>query len=286
MGAEKECLVAGHVERGRWHGETKTGANDQPVRPEEMKPIRSEAVDGAEEEEDEDDVDEEMIPVVEESAERGVLLTMEDVFGRDSDDEVLGKVVHLGEGHSNGLGHDVVAVEEQEHEGGPADAHEVAEGPGPRGMKGPQKFNRQEREEHELTHIPYRSWCDVCVRARGRKGPHFRKDKAADSAVEDVPGISQDYYFMNDRDRQEGSIPILIKLDESTGEKYSRAVGRKGVGHDGEMDWFVKDICEELRAWGHPGGAGNRIILKSDGRRAIQSLKNRNRAMPWRCRHS
>ena len=78
---------------------------------------------------------------------------------------------------------------------------------------------------------------------------------------------------MNDRDRQEGSIPILIKLDESTGEKYSRAVGRKGVGNDGEMDWLVKDICEELRAWGHPGGAGNRVVLKSDRRRGIQSLR-------------
>ena len=53
---------------------------------------------------------------------------MDDVFGRDSDDEGPGEVVHPGEGQSNGLGHDVVAVEEQEHEGIPAHAHEVEEG--------------------------------------------------------------------------------------------------------------------------------------------------------------
>ena len=150
---------------------------------------------------------------------------MDDEFGRDADDEGPGEVVHPGKGHSNGLGHDVVAVEEQEHEGIPAHAHEVEEGRVARGMKGPQKVTRQEREEHELTRSPYRLWCDVCVRARGRKRPHFRKDKSADSTVEDVPRISLDYYFINDRDRQEGSNPILIVLHESTGEKYSRAVG-------------------------------------------------------------
>ena len=117
MRAEKEFFVAGHVGRGRWHGQSKTRANDQSVRLEEIKAIRSKAVDGAEEEEVEADVDDEMIPV-EESAERGVLLTMEDVFGRHSDDDVLGEVVHLGEGHGHGLGHDVVAVGDQEHEGG------------------------------------------------------------------------------------------------------------------------------------------------------------------------
>ena len=29
MGAEKGFLVAGHVERGRWHGESKTRADSQ-----------------------------------------------------------------------------------------------------------------------------------------------------------------------------------------------------------------------------------------------------------------
>ena len=124
-----------------------------------------------------------------------------------------------------------------------------------------------------MTHIPYRSWCDVCVRARGRKRPHFRNDKSADSTVEDVARISLDYYFMNDRDRQEGPNPILIVLHESTGEKYSRAVGMKGVENDGEVDWLVKDMCEELRAWGHPGRDGNRVFLKCNGQPAMQSLK-------------
>ena len=50
-------------------------------------------------------------------------------------------------------------------------------------------------------------------------------------------------------------------------------MGKKGVGKNGEMDWLVKDICDELRSWGNAGGAGNKIILKSDGEIAMQSLE-------------
>ena len=35
--------------------------------------------------------------------------------------------------------------------------------------------------------------------------------------------------------------------DESTGNRYLRAVGHKGV--EG-MGWLVKDLHEELKAWG------------------------------------
>ena len=40
------------------------------------------------------------------------------------------------------------------------------------GMTTPPMVSRKEREEHELTHIPYRSWCPHCVRGRGRNQPH------------------------------------------------------------------------------------------------------------------
>ena len=41
------------------------------------------------------------------------------------------------------------------------------------GMKAPIKVSAKEKEEHERTHTPYRSWCSVCVRARGQKAPHI-----------------------------------------------------------------------------------------------------------------
>ena len=59
--------------------------------------------------------------------------------------------------------------------------------------------------------------------------------------------------------------------DESTGNRHLRAVGQKGV--EG-MEWLVKDICEELKSWGHMGGAGGRIIIKTDGEASIVALRD------------
>ena len=39
------------------------------------------------------------------------------------------------------------------------------------------------------------------------------------------------------------------------------------------MEWLVKDISDELKAWGHLGGEGHRLILKSDGEWPIKALK-------------
>ena len=35
-----------------------------------------------------------------------------------------------------------------------------------KGLPAPQQPTAQERLEHELTHLPYRSWCSACVQAR------------------------------------------------------------------------------------------------------------------------
>ena len=36
----------------------------------------------------------------------------------------------------------------------------------------------------------------------------------------------------------------------------------------------MKDISEELKSWGHGGGTGGNIILKSDGERALMKVKD------------
>ena len=44
-----------------------------------------------------------------------------------------------------------------------------------KGLVAPQRVSRREREEHNLTHTPFRSWCDHCVRGRGMKLAHRAK---------------------------------------------------------------------------------------------------------------
>ena len=62
--------------------------------------------------------------------------------------------------------------------------------------------------------------------------------------------------------------PILVVVNESTGEKFARLVGKKGLGQEGEMDWVVKDLVEELKTWGHAGGQGGKLIMKCDNEAA------------------
>ena len=53
---------------------------------------------------------------------------------------------------------------------------ETGEGRKPIAMTVPEGPSNQEREEHELTHIPFRSWSEHCVRGRARSRAHKRRD--------------------------------------------------------------------------------------------------------------
>ena len=83
-----------------------------------------------------------------------------------------------------------------------------------------------------------------------------------------------DYFFMSKEDEGAHKNPLIVMVDEDTGEKYARAVGRKGVGDNNEMDWLVKDMSEEMKVWGHAGGIGGKVIMKSDGEEAIRKLRD------------
>ena len=63
-----------------------------------------------------------------------------------------------------------------------------------RPRKSPEEPTEAERLKHEATHAPYRSWCQVCVRGRGRCKPHYRK--VEEGSGNEVPKISMDYFFM------------------------------------------------------------------------------------------
>ena len=167
----------------------------------------------------------------------------------------------------DGLSQQVVAGEEHGRK------EEGEEGREPKGLSAPQQVSREEREMHELTHTPYRAWCRHCVKARGRNTPH--RTRVEERIAGGVPKISMDYFFISKVDEQAHNNPLIVMVDEGTGEKYARAVGQKGLGSDAsEMDWLIKDMSDELRAWGHPGGEGGHIILKSDGERAIVAVRD------------
>ena len=95
----------------------------------------------------------------------------------------------------------------------------------------PYSLTQREIDEHFPHHLPYRAWCPYCVRGRGRNTPHRR---LGDGQHDGVPRIALDYFFMSSADEAASSNPLLIMLDESTGEKWARAVGQKGPERFGE----------------------------------------------------
>ena len=72
-----------------------------------------------------------------------------------------------------------------------------------------------------------------------------------------MPRIALDYFFMSHQDEAANEIPMLVMVDEGTGDKYERAVGQQGFGGGAEdMQWLIGDLHEELKSWGHHGGEG------------------------------
>ena len=82
-----------------------------------------------------------------------------------------------------------------------------------------------------------------------------------------APRIEMNYFFMSAEDLKANKNPRLVIIDDISFDQYTRA-----SGHNREMDWFVKDMSAELKAWGHLGGGKIALIMRSDGERSIMTL--------------
>ena len=149
---------------------------------------------------------------------------------------------------------------------------DAEEGRRPVGVPNAPVVTEKERCEHELTHMPFRAGCPHCVRGRGRNRPHLRRRGCPEDELH-VPRVCLDYFFAGDSDHKAAENPILVMVDEDTGEKFARKGGQKGVGIEGQMDWRSDDLHRELLAWGHAGGAGGQLIIKTDVEPAIVAVR-------------
>ena len=63
-------------------------------------------------------------------------------------------------------------------------------------MPTPTTPTRKDKEEHEITHIPYRSWCEHYARGRGRHKSHKSRDTEENAEeASRVIKIYMDFYF-------------------------------------------------------------------------------------------
>ena len=150
------------------------------------------------------------------------------------------------EGSGRAECHPVEASEVVDQEEVNADAEEEYVSPG--GLRDPGQPSPAERAEHDLTHIPYRSWCKHCVRgkAKGRQSRRIRGD-AAESTC---PRIRLDYCMITDKSHGEDG--DADGGDEDIATEANDGDGTGEVVETGDGDDRQASAAESV--WGKPDG--------------------------------
>ena len=114
------------------------------------------------------------------------------------------------------------------------------EGQPQRAFPSPRLPGAREREEHELTHCPYRSWCEHCTRGQAKDFPH--QTVKGEFAESEVVRVSMDYcFFTEDVDAKEDnehvesvqakvSLTVLVMAETLCRSVWAYAVSVKGSG--------------------------------------------------------
>ena len=103
----------------------------------------------------------------------------------------------------------------------------------------PCRPNAAEVAKHDKTHLPYRSWCLVCVRANGKEDAHPRERKGKDDAT-GSPVIFMDYEPLEEK------LTLLIVKDEDSGSTLCYDCLAKGLGDA----WVCRQLERDLEEWG------------------------------------
>ena len=83
--------------------------------------------------------------------------------------------------------------EDREEDSESGEESEV-EGRRPRQLKETTDPTEKEVSEHNLTHLPFRTWCAHCVRGKAKNPPH-RRNKEGEGEKR-TPVLSSDYCFL------------------------------------------------------------------------------------------
>ena len=93
----------------------------------------------------------------------------------------------------------------------------------PKYLRQPRQPSKQERELHNMTHIPFQPWCVVCQEAKGRASQH-RKQRASTKTSK----IQLDYAYIRQPQDKEPTT-ILTRVESLTGLAGSLMTAKKGV---------------------------------------------------------
>ena len=185
---------------------------------------------------------------------------IDDVKVKERPDEIGAQPAIPDGSHSSGQGgEDPQGADEQK------DGNAVEEARVPKVIPSPVAPTRAQRMEHNITHLPYRSWCSHCAKGRGRADAH----RGGQAQEYQKPQLSADYWFMGasggaddlGETGQEHS-PVIVIYEKKLQVAFAHKVPRKGPDPD-----VVRRLVADLDSIGHKS-----VVYKSDQENAITSL--------------
>ena len=84
----------------------------------------------------------------------------------------------------------------------------------------PRRPSDAEPRPHEIHHMPYRSWCEYCLRGRGKESPHLSLYEQVDGGF---PVVQMDCAFLHDTGDKEAK----VTLDNSSGQAHDKFVEQR-----------------------------------------------------------
>ena len=126
-------------------------------------------------------------------------------------------------------------------------------------VRSPIEPSKKAREDHNATHLPYRSWCISCVSGRGVASPHVKSDEK-----KTIDEVGMDYCFP--RGVKDGAPKVLAVRSARDGTTLSLVVPKKGLPDE----WIAARLAKPLEDI----GLGDvTLITKSDGEPAMKALR-------------
>ena len=165
-------------------------------------------------------------------------------------------------------------IEEQQED----DEHTEYEGVAPKVARDPGQPTAIEKAAHNVTHVPYRSWCPHCVRGRAKGRQRRRLCMSRD---DDIPHAAIDYTFLTENGMVSGadigeeekeserlSMTVLVMKDSTLGSVWAYPVAKKGSSD--EM-WVTEQMIEDLDTMGLNDC---RLTFKADQEKSTGDLQN------------
>ena len=133
----------------------------------------------------------------------------------------------------------------------------------PRPAPSPYSPSKAEREAHEATHLPFRSWCSACVQGRADNPPH-RRLPARPGDEQRLPEVHIDYAFLRRVGSESLAKLVVMKVHPSRAVR-AWVVPSKGTGEISSAERVVRGIRE--------AGIRTPCVLKCDGEPSAEALR-------------